>query len=306
MRAQAVPANEFNRNASYYLGCPVWASKRWKGTLFTARAPRQDWLRQYSRVFNTVEGNSTFYGLPGRETIQRWAEDSADGFRFALKFPRAISHEHCLTGAEAETREFFGVLSVLAEAGRLGPSFLQLPPNFGRDEWPALERYLRGLPREFPYALEVRHRDFFDQGDTEQRLDALLRDLAIDRVLLDSRPLFSAAPNDEAEAGAQRRKPQSPHRLTATGQNPLVRLIGRNDVDAITPWILEWAVVVAGWIESGLTPFFFTHTPDDTFAPEVARRFHAELRRQVPRVAALSAWPGEAETSHSPKQQLLF
>jgi uncharacterized protein YecE (DUF72 family) len=288
------------------LGCPIWASERWKGTLFTTRALRQDWLRQYSQVFNTVEGNSTFYGLPKRETVERWAEDTGAGFRFALKFPRAISHERRLVEAEDETRQFLEVLAVLAKADRLGPSFLQLPPNFARSEWPALERYLRQLPGEFSYAVEVRHRDFFDAGKLESRLDALLRELEIDRVLLDSRPLFSADPEDDAEAGAQQQKPQSPHRTTVTGRRPLVRLIGRNDIDAMTPWLTEWAGLVARWIEDGLTPYFFTHTPDDTFAPHVARRFHDALMRHTARVVALPPWPGEVEKQQMKKQQRLF
>ncbi len=306
MHASSAPPASGTRAASYYLGCPIWATDRWKGALFTARAPRKEWLRQYSQVFNTVEGNSTFYGLPSRETTQRWLEDSADGFRFALKFPRVISHERRLIGAESETREFLDVLSLLGAAERLGPSFLQLPPDFARGEWPALERFLRRLPREFPYAVEVRHRDYFDQGENEQRLDALLQELKMDRVLLDSRALFSAPPSDETEARAQKRKPRSPHRLTVTGKRPLVRFIGRNNVDEVTPWLRDWAPVVAKWMEEGLTPYFFAHAPDDTFAPALARSFHTELMRHTPNLGTLPAWPGETELWQTQKQQRLF
>lgn len=289
-----------------YLGCPVWASPQWKGSLFTARAPRSEWLRQYSQVFKTVEGNSTFYGLPQRETIERWGEETSPGFRFALKFPRTISHDARLSGAENETRTFLELLAILAKADRLGPSFLQLPPNFAGAEWSALERYLRRLPREFPYAVEPRHRDFFDQGEWEGRFDALLTELEMDRVMLDSRPLFSAPPADDAEAGAQEQKPRSPHRISVTGRRPFVRLIGRNEVDAMTPWLAEWAPVVAGWINDGLTPYFITHSPDDAFAPRIARRFHAELQTHVLGLRPLPPWPGEQEALTIKKQQQLF
>jgi uncharacterized protein YecE (DUF72 family) len=78
----------------YYLGCPVWACEKWKGTLFTSSAPRASWLTEYSTVFNTVEGNSTFYALPALDTVRRWADSVPSGFRFALKFPQVISHEN--------------------------------------------------------------------------------------------------------------------------------------------------------------------------------------------------------------------
>jgi uncharacterized protein YecE (DUF72 family) len=73
---------------AYHLGCPVWACKQWQANLYTRRSDRDQWLDQYSQVFNTVEGNSTFYGLPDPKTVERWAHLTHDGFRFALKFPR--------------------------------------------------------------------------------------------------------------------------------------------------------------------------------------------------------------------------
>ncbi len=306
MEVHSRTASEKLPGLPYLIGCPIWACERWKGTLFTRRASRSEWLAQYSAVFNTVEGNSTFYGLPTLDALERWTTESAPGFQFALKFPRAISHEHRLSGVSRVTGAFLEVLEKLAAANRLGPSFLQLPPNFTGREWPALEAYLRSLPRDFPYALEVRHPDFFDGGVHELRLDSLLRELQIDRVLLDSRPLFSAPPADGAEAGAQQRKPKSPHRTTITGPRPFVRIIGKNDVPAMAPWLGEWAQVTAQWLDQGLTPYIFAHTPDDTFAPHAARCFHEALSQFVAGLPDFPPWPGEQESKQTPTQQRLF
>ena len=101
---------------SYYLGCPVWACPAWVGKVFRAGAARREWLHAYSQCFNTVEGNSTFYAIPTVETAQRWAEETVPGFRFALKFPQAISHERQLVGCNAELQWFLAVLEVLAKA----------------------------------------------------------------------------------------------------------------------------------------------------------------------------------------------
>jgi len=48
----------------YFLGCPIWSNKDWVGELFAPDAKQKDFLQQYASVFNTVEGNTTFYGLP--------------------------------------------------------------------------------------------------------------------------------------------------------------------------------------------------------------------------------------------------
>jgi uncharacterized protein YecE (DUF72 family) len=293
------------KQSPYFLGCPVWASPRWQGTLFTRHAKRDEWLYQYSLVFSTVEGNSTFYALPPQDTVRRWAASTVAPFRFVLKFPRSISHEHRLIDAEAETEAFLERLQILHEADRLGPSFLQLPPGFSPYQLEDLADYLLQLPREYPYAVEVRHRAFFDEGKNEEALNELLAKLHIDRVILDTRPLFSGPPSDEAEQQSQSRKPQLPVRQTVTGTHPVIRLVGRDEVNRVLPWIREWAPVIASWIIDGLTPFVFAHTPDDFYAPQLARMFHEELGKHTHRIKEMATWPGETSGAEK-KQRALF
>lgn len=272
MTAVPVPA--------YHLGCPVWACPGWVGSLFSS-TDRRKWLGEYSSVFSTVEGNSTFYGLPSPDTVRRWGESVQSGFQFCLKFPRAISHEKRLVECCAETDAFIELLEILDRTGSLGPSFLQLPPTFGASEFEALADYLQDLPATFPWSVEVRHEDYFDRGSQESALNDLLRGLRIDRTLFDSRPLFSRPPTDDGERESQRRKPQSPHRTTVTGSRPMLRLVGRNQISEADPWVEEWSPVIADWIKSGLKPLVFAHSPDDTFAPEFARRIHEGLQKQT-------------------------
>ena len=290
--------------SNYYLGCPVWACEKWRGSLFTSSAPRTSWLAQYASVFNTVEGNSTFYALPSLETVKRWAEAVPAGFRFALKFPQKISHDKRLLNAGGETQEFLRVLEVLKAAGCLGPSFLQLPHGFSPHHLEDLAAYLRELPREFPYAVEVRHRAFFDEAQYESALDDLLTDLHMDRVIFDSRALFSAPPSDPFEVESQRRKPNLPVHQSITWRHPMLRFVGRNELERNLPWIHEWSLKIAGWIKAGLHPLVFTHCPDERFAPYFARMFHEELLRHVDG-SPMSPWAGESE-SHPPKQLELF
>ncbi|MDA8745094.1 DUF72 domain-containing protein [Rubripirellula amarantea] len=266
----------------FYLGCPVWNCAGWVGEVFPPRTPRDKWLSWYTQTFNTVEGNSTFYALPSIESTQRWARQSADGFQFCFKFPREISHDCELENAEGLTETFLRVLQPLADANRLGPTFLQLGPAFGPRKFGALQRYLEGLPKHWKWAVELRHLDWFDQGDNEGRVNDLLSSLAIDKVLFDSRPLYQSPPDDDIEAKSQERKPKTPVRQTVTGKSPMLRIVGRNRVELTDSFFRQWAPIVAKWIRDGMIPYVFTHAPDDANAPALARRFLSILQQELP------------------------
>jgi len=279
----------------FRIGCQGWAHPPWVGNFFTRDARRENFLPQYASVFNAVEGNTTFYGLPPPDFVRKWCAEAPDTLRFCFKFPMAISHDLRLRGAEAETAEFFARVAPLG--ARLGPFFLQLHQSFGLKELPALEAYLRGLPKKFGYAIEVRHRDFFDEAAGEQTLNQLLGDLGMERVNFDTRGLFAAKAGDEAMRESQRKKPRVPVRFTAIGHSPFVRFVGDPVVEKNTALLTEWAERVARWIGEGRTPWFFAHHPDDLHAPAVARLFHQLLRERSPQVPVPAPWPAERETA---------
>lgn len=286
---------------SLRIGCPVWACDAWVGSLYSSSS-RRSWLGEYSTVFQTVEGNSTFYALPPLETIRRWGDETQDGFQFCLKFPGAVTHEKQLVDVRAETAAFLDCLEVLANANRLGPTFIQLPPFFSARQFDRLGHFLRDLPKEYPFAVEVRHLDYFDEDENEQQLDELLNEHGMDRVLFDSRALFSRPAEDPYEVKSQTRKPKSPLRHTVTGKRPFVRFVGRNKLTDTQPWIHEWADVVAGWLQEGLEPYVFTHAPDDAYAPAFAVELYNLIRSKVEALPELAMWPGQA----APKQRYLF
>ncbi len=282
-----------------YLGCPVWAHAPWRGAFFTRDARREEFLPQYAQVFATSEGNSTFYGLPAPDTVARWAAEAPEGFRFCLKFPRAITHDLQLVGAEAATAEFLDRVAPLG--AKLGPFFLQLHASFGPARRRELEAYLRALPADRQYAVEVRHAEFFAGGAAERDLEALLADCGAERVNFDTRGLFASTAQDEFTRDARRKKPRVPQRTTALTPRPFVRFVGDPEIARNAAILDGWADVVARWLAEGRSPYFFTHHPDDALAPALARDFQRRVRARTASVPEPAVWPAERER---PPEQL--
>ena len=118
-------------------------------------------LQRYAAVFNAAEINTTFYRRHKAETFQRWADTTPDGFLFAVKAPRTITHERRLIDVASLLSDFFGDIGNLGD--RLGPVLIQLPPTLTYDE--ALAGRLFRQVRELSagaIALEPRHATWFE------------------------------------------------------------------------------------------------------------------------------------------------
>jgi uncharacterized protein YecE (DUF72 family) len=144
------------------LGCCGWNYDAWIGPLYPSGTRPTDFLATYARAFGTVEVDSTFYAIPGAKTVRGWASRVGDGFEFALKLPQEITHECRLRGAADQTAQF---LDVARELGtKLGPILIQLGPDFGPSELPALAAFLPTLPTDLRFAIEFRHRGWVHEG----------------------------------------------------------------------------------------------------------------------------------------------
>lgn len=257
--------------SSLRVGCPMWAHKPWIGTFFAAQTRQPQLLAAYSSAFDTVEGNTTFYALPAPATVARWAEQTPARFRFVLKMPKRITHDLRLRGATEEVNDFVRRFDPLAD--RLGPTFIQLPPSFGPGDAGVLRAFLEGLTSERSWAVEVRHREFFVGGAAERPLDEMLRELGINRVIMDARSVHAGPSDTEQERDEIRSKPLLPVRPVATAGQPIVRFIGQTSPEANPDFWEPWIAACARWVERGLEPYFFVHTPDNLATPHLAVRF---------------------------------
>jgi uncharacterized protein YecE (DUF72 family) len=270
-------------NPPYYIGCPSWSENAWRQSLYPEDARSSDFLALYAQVFNAVEGNTTFYASPAPATVQRWADTLPEHFRFTAKFPRDISHGGDLRDHLVAMEDFVQLMAPLG--ARVAPFWLQLSASFTPSRLGELAAFIDSLER--PLAVEVRNLAFFEKGDDEKQLNRLLLDRGVERICLDSRPLFSCVSTEPAVLHAQSKKPKVPPRPAALTQFPQVRLIGHPTLEANDSYVEQWAQKVAGWIEEGRTPYVFLHTPDNIQAPDLARRFHKQLMRLLPGLPVL-------------------
>lgn len=269
----------------YFLGCPSWNEPAWRGSFYPADLRPAQSLDHYCRIFNAVEGNTTFYARPSADTVQRWAQRMPEGFRFCAKLPRDISHEGDLRDQFASTAQFLGLLAPLG--ARVAPLWLQLPAAFGPQRLGELAAWLDEFSGR-RMAVEVRHTAFFAKGEDEKALNRLLHERGVERICLDSRALFSCQSTDPAVLHAQAKKPRLPIRPAAFGDSPQVRFIGGPDLQANQAFLLPWVDKVAAWIEQGLTPYVFLHTPNNHLAAAQAQRFHGLLAERLPGLPALA------------------
>ncbi len=276
----------------YFLGCPSWNEPAWRGSFYPSDLRPADTLSHYAATFNAVEGNTTFYARPAPQTVQRWAEQMPEHFRFCAKVPRDISHAGDLREHFSATADFLQLLAPLGV--RVAPLWLQLPASFGPQRLAELLAWLDEFAGR-AIAVELRHPAFFARGDEERLLNRQLQARGVERICLDSRALFACTSRDPAVLHAQAKKPRLPLRPTAFSTSPQLRFIGGPDLEANQVFLEPWLDKVADWIGQGLTPYVFLHTPDNHLAAAQALRFHAGLGERLPGLPALAQREPEVE-----------
>jgi uncharacterized protein YecE (DUF72 family) len=139
-----------------HVGSMGWSYDFWKGNFYPKKLVSKEFLAYYSKQFDTVEVDSTFYRIPSEKTVLDWKQQTPNGFIFSLKFPQIITHIKMLMNCEEETRVFLEHAELLEE--KLGPLLLQFPPTFGDDRMPLLREFLMHLPKKHRYVVEVRNK----------------------------------------------------------------------------------------------------------------------------------------------------
>jgi len=142
------------------IGTSGYSYKQWKGRFYPEKMKEAEMLGFYSRHFPTVEVNNTFYRVPSRDLVARWAAETPETFTFVLKAPQRITHQKRLGDVASDLDYFLGVADAMG--AKLGPLLFQLPP-FLKKDLPRLRSFLERVPAGRRAALEFRHESWFDE-----------------------------------------------------------------------------------------------------------------------------------------------
>ena len=148
--------------ADYLFGTSGWSYTEWVGPFYESK---ERMLTYYSRLFRTVEINSTFYSYPTRAQIYGYYRTSPKGFIFSAKMLKLITHQKKLNlelNVKNDLLQFLEIMEPLRSAGKLGAILIQLPPSFTyKKYYENLEAFFEILPEDYEFAIEFRDYSWF-------------------------------------------------------------------------------------------------------------------------------------------------
>ena len=243
------------------VGCISWTYADWLGSFYPRGTNSPDYLSLYSKSFDLVEADSTFYRQPTAAVVSQWRERTPPGFLFSVKLPKRITHDARFSGIESELERFEKTVSNLDE--KLICVMAQLPPQSKfESEFPKLESFLERV--RLRYAFEFRNISWFNE-DTVKLLSKH-RSCLVWNV----GERFSKTGNEEAEKFL----------TSITSDFLYVRFMGKfgefkrfNKIQKDRRELVEnWAKKISGSLESVSQAYLLVSNHFAGFAPETANQ----------------------------------
>lgn len=247
-----------------YVGCTRWGHKGWTGRIYPPKINEREMLKEYSKHFNSIELNATFYSIPKPDDVKRWSEqvEERPDFRFSPKLPQSITNARRLKNGEELSAQFFEAISHFAD--RLGPISIQLSETFSPKSFENLENYLSQWPAGVPVAVELRHKNWFQVPEERERLFETLHKFDTGTVITDV-----AGRRDCAH-------------MELTTPHAMVRFVGndlhKTDYERADNWVKR----IKSWREMGLKSlWFFVHEANEDNSPAMAEYFIKQLNQEL-------------------------
>jgi uncharacterized protein YecE (DUF72 family) len=243
------------------IGTSGWSYHGWRGPFYPAGLAKKQWLAWYACQFATTEVNGSFYRTPSLKAVREWRRCTPAGFSFAWKASKFITHWKRLNPDTCANSLALMLTRLKALGPKAGPVLFQLPANF-EIERERLASFLGMLPKRFRYAVEFRHRSWYDES-----IFALLREREVALCL-----------SDHHHAPA-------PWRVTAghvyvRGHGPS----GRYKDNYPEQTLRKWSRQVRRWQDQGKTVFVYFDNDQKSAAPTDARRLATLLKIKPPRL----------------------
>lgn len=215
------------------VGCAGWSIPK----AYVDRFPTEgSHLERYAQVFNAVEINSSFYRPHKPATYERWANSVPEGFRFAVKAPKVITHTRRLKEAGNELDSFLAECEHLGP--KLGPLLVQLPPNLAFDAQ-KVEAFFSDMRERFSgdIVCEPRHPTWFAPEP-----DELLASLQVARVAADPAVVSEAAEPGGWSGLVYYRLHGSPRIYYSAYPPEYLYTIGRKLAEAVSSNTQTWCI----------------------------------------------------------------
>jgi len=247
---QILPGKK-NKNAKIYIGCAKWGRPEWVGKIYPEKTKEKDFLKHYVQHYNCIELNATHYKIYGERGIAKWNEQAiGKDFLFCPKMYKGVTHFGKLTDKPFLVTEF--LRGVLAFKEHLGPIFIQVSDAFSPKRKDELFTFLRSLPTDLQFFVEVRHTDWFIKPDISAALFETLHSLNIGAVITDT---------------AGRRDCAHMHFTIA---KTFIRYVGNSLHPSDYTRIDAWIERMKYWLNNGVEDiYFFMHMHDEATSPEL-------------------------------------
>ncbi len=240
-----------------YVGCAKWNKADLKG--FYPRGTKDE-LTYYSRQFNSIELNATFYNSPDKNQVVQWKEKTPEDFKFFPKIPQSVSHYRRLNDVKNLTDEFADAVSMFEE--KLGMVFLQMIDNFKPKFIDRVEGFAQDFPKGVPLAIEVRNEDWF-KGEVFDAYYQILKNNDITNIIVDA-----AARRDMLH-------------MRLSNNAAFVRYVGANHTSDYTR-LEDWVERIKSWRSQGLQKlYFFIHQNVEKESPLLAEHFIKMLNNEL-------------------------
>lgn len=174
-----------------YVGTSGFSYDHWKGIFYPENLKKEKYLEFYAKNFSCLELNITFYRLPRKETIKKWARETPEGFAFSCKIWRRISHLKKLKDFKEDLKKFLEVLSFFGE--KLKVLLLQLPPSFKFNPEIILN-FIESYDFFAPLVVEGRNKTFFEENSLNFFKEKRISLCSIDSPNFREKYFFTSSP----------------------------------------------------------------------------------------------------------------
>lgn len=253
------------------VGCPLWGSDFFKGTLYPKGVKKSEYLRSYAEALDVLELNVTYHSIPDEDQVLAWREEVSVNprFKFYPKLPRVISHEGRIDHHFELLMRFISAVKKFGP--HLGTCFLQLPPSFTPSRLHELVGFLELWPRELKLALEVRHLVWFKNREVSDTLRNLLMKHDVSWVITDTPGI------------------QDVVHQTMTNAEVMVRFVTTGFHEKDKERMMLWSEHFTKYADAGVSDIvFFVHERDEWLCRDILE-FMIELNpdlvtRELPKI----------------------